>query len=58
MSDLKMCVLLVVSVVTLAMVGWTISSYFEKVSYEELTGKKVTLRQAMFLQLRVQENVR
>lgn len=53
MDDLKMCVILVVTVVTLALLGWTTCSYFEAKAYNEITGKHVTTGQAMFLQLRV-----
>lgn len=38
--------------------GWIVFSYFEAKSYEEVTGKKVSLRQAMFLELRVLEPVK
>ena len=37
---------------------WVIGSHFEAVAYERLTGKRVNLMDAMFLDLRVQEGVK
>lgn len=35
--------------------GWVLFSYFEARAYENVTGKKVSTFDAMFLNLRVQE---
>lgn len=40
------------------LLGWITYSHFEQKAYNEVTGRKVTLFQAMFLELRVQESVK
>ncbi len=48
----------VIFVLGLALGGWVFSSYQEARTYERLTGKHVTTWDAMWVDLRVQEQVR
>ena len=47
--------LVVIGGVALLFIGWIYFSYFEARAYENVTGKKVSTFDAMFLNLRVQE---
>jgi hypothetical protein len=53
MDDWKIGVILVATVVVLFLIGWITCSSLEAKAYNEITGKHVTTKQAMFLQLRV-----
>ena len=52
---LWLCGAVFVFIVLLALTGWIVQSYFEASTYRRLTGKQVTTWDAMWVELRVQE---
>ena len=55
MSELKLYVLGIIACFAIAIGCWVGKSYFEASSFNAATGKNVSTWQAMWIQLRIQE---
>jgi hypothetical protein len=58
MSVVRLYLLVIVVGCSLALAGWVAKSWMEARTFERLTGKKVSVVDAMFVELRVQETIR
>ena len=54
-SDVKLAAVLSAGLFVVMVLIWVMASSCEARSYERVTGKRVSTRDAMFLELRVQE---
>lgn len=56
-EEAKFFIMSTVLFFSIILFGWVVKSSFEANSYNRLTGKNVSTWDAMFIELRVQENI-
>ena len=55
MNEMRVLILTAFGILALAVSGWVVASRMEANSFNAVTGKSVTTWQAMWIELRVQE---